>query len=85
MSTESHSRMLTGTVVSTARQKTITVRVERKKIHPKYRKYIRVSSKFHAHDQEEKSHLGDIVKIKECPPKSKTKTWVLVDVLERAK
>jgi len=85
MNAESHSRILTGVVVSTARQKTITVRVDRKKTHPKYRKYIKLSSKFHAHDESGKGKLGDVVRIKECPPRSKTKAWELVDIVENAK
>jgi small subunit ribosomal protein S17 len=82
MNNDSNARTLTGTIVSVAREKTITVKVERKKVHPKYKKYLRVSSKFHAHDEANKGKLGDLVTIRECPPISKTKTWKLVDVLK---
>ena len=81
MNNESNARKLTGTIVSVAREKTITVKVERKKVHPKYKKYLRVSAKFHAHDEDNVGKMGDLVIIRECKPISKTKTWKLLEVL----
>lgn len=74
-------RSLVGTVVSNLMDKSIVVNVERRIQHPLYKKYIRRSKKFHAHDAENICHIGDIVKIEECRPLSKTKSWRLVSVL----
>ena len=70
-------RTETGTVVSNKMDKTVVVLVERKIKHPRYGKYITRSAKRHAHDQDNSCKIGDIVKIKESRPYSKTKTWVL--------
>ncbi len=75
---------LTGRVVSNKMQKTIVVLVERRVRHPKYKKFIRRSSKIHAHDVNEVAKEGDIVEIKECRPISKTKAWVLETVKQKA-
>ncbi|MCH9643318.1 MAG: 30S ribosomal protein S17 [Gammaproteobacteria bacterium] len=80
---QSTARTLTGTVVSDKMNKGIVVLVERKVKHPRYRKYIKRSTKVHAHDEENTSRIGDLVMIKECRPLSKTKSWTLVDVKER--
>ena len=65
--------------------KTIVVRVDTVKVHPRYKKVIRRSSKFHAHDERNEAKVGDIVLIVETRPLSKTKTWRLAEVLEEAK
>ncbi len=76
-------RILTGTVTSDKNEQTITVSVERRFTHPVLKKTIRKSKKYRAHDAENKFRTGDIVKIRECPPISKTKRWeVLVDAVE---
>ncbi|MHB1281519.1 MAG: 30S ribosomal protein S17 [Acidithiobacillus sp.] len=74
-------RSLVGTVVSNLMDKTIVVNVERRIQHPLYKKFIRRSKKFHAHDAENICQIGDTVKIEECRPLSKTKSWRLVKVL----
>jgi small subunit ribosomal protein S17 len=74
-----------GTVVSDAMEKTIVVRVEVVKAHPKYKKVVRRSAKFHAHDEQSAAKVGDIVRIVETRPLSKTKRWRLAEVVEAAK
>lgn len=81
---ETMARTLTGIVVSDKMSDTIVVLVERRVKHPKYGKFIRRSTKVHAHDKENQCHVGDVVTIKECRPISKTKSWTLVDVKEKA-
>jgi small subunit ribosomal protein S17 len=81
---ESVKRTVNGRVVSTAMDKTITVVVERLVPHPLYGKYIRRTTKVHAHDEDNVCQKGDWVSVVECRPVSKQKTWRLVDVLERA-
>jgi small subunit ribosomal protein S17 len=78
-------RSLTGKVVSDKMNKTVTVLVERRAKHPLYGKVIRLSKKYHAHDEENGCHEGDTVIIEECRPLSKTKSWKVVRVLEQAK
>ena len=78
-------RELVGRVVSDKTDKTITVLVERKIKHPLYKKYLTRSKKYHAHDVENQSGVGDVVKIRESRPISKTKKWRLIDVIEKAK
>ena len=72
-------RILVGTVVSDKTNKTVTVLVERKVKHPLYGKIIRRSKKYHAHDEANAFHPGDVVRIEECRPISKTKTWSVKD------
>ena len=72
-------RILQGVVVSDKGQKTIIVKVERRMMHPVYKKFIRRSKKFAAHDENNISKIGDVVRIRECAPISKTKTWELVN------
>ena len=74
-----------GTVVSDAMEKTIVVEVHMIKAHPKYRKVVRRSTKFHAHDETNQAKVGDVVRIVETRPLSKQKRWRLVEVLEVAK
>lgn len=71
-------RMLQGVVVSDKGDKTVVVRVERRVMHPKYKKIIRKSSRFHAHDEENRFKTGDSVRIRECRPISKLKCWEVV-------
>lgn len=82
--TEKSARSLQGSVVSAAMDKTITVLVERQVKHPLYKKYIRRSTKFHAHDENNECGAGDVVKIEECRPISKHKSWRLVEVVTKA-
>ncbi len=77
------ARTLQGTVTSQKMNKTITVVVARRKKHPKYGKYINLSTKYHVHDEKEVSKEGDIVLIQECKPISKTKNWMLVDIVQK--
>jgi small subunit ribosomal protein S17 len=74
-----------GVVVSDAMDKTIVVKVDVIKSHPKYKKVIRRSVKFHAHDEQNAAHIGDVVRIVETRPLSKTKRWRLAEVVEVAK
>ena len=74
-----------GVVVSDAMDKTIVVKVDVIKSHPKYKKVIRRSVKFHAHDEQNAAHVGDVVRIVETRPLSKTKRWRLAEVVEVAK
>lgn len=76
--------MVTGKVVSNKMDKSITVLVERKVRHPLYGKQLRRSTKIKAHDENNICQQGDVVRIKETRPISKTKSWTLVDVLETA-
>ncbi|MCW2950746.1 MAG: rpsQ [Thermoleophilia bacterium] len=78
-------REFVGIVTSDATNKTITVRVDRQKLHPRYKKVMRLSKKLHAHDERNDAHVGDRVRVIASRPMSKTKTWRLVEVLERAK
>ena len=78
-------RTITGEVVSNKMDKTITVLVERKVKHPIYAKYMRRSTKLHAHDAENVCNEGDLVTIVECRPLSKTKCWELVTVDEQSR
>ncbi len=71
-------RVLRGTVISVAGDKTVVVRVERRVKHPTYKKYIRRSKKYAAHDRENRYGAGDLVQIRETRPISKTKTWEVV-------
>jgi len=78
-------RVLTGTVVSDKAEKTVVVRVERRVKHPLYGKIIKLSKKYHAHDAANKFRMGEIVRIEECAPISKLKTWTVVDRIGTAK
>lgn len=76
-------RTLTGRVVSDKMDKTITVLIERRVKHPVYGKYLKRSTKLHAHDENNQCQIGDKVTIRETRPQSKTKSWALVEVVER--
>ena len=82
--TKAVERVLTGKVVSNARDKTIAVLIERKVRHPIYKKYIKRSTKVHAHDENNECGLGDVVRVSESKPFSKTKNWALVEVIEKS-
>ncbi len=77
-------RAIPGTVVSDRMDKTVTVLVERRVLHPLYKKYIRRSTKLHVHDENNECRSGDTVLVRECRPLSKTKNWRLVKILRRA-
>ncbi len=79
------TRSVMGSVVSARMDKSITVVIERKIKHPLYKKYIRRSTKLHAHDENNKCKKGDTVMIVSCRPISKTKHWRLLEIVERAK
>ncbi|MBL0056093.1 MAG: 30S ribosomal protein S17 [Chitinophagaceae bacterium] len=74
-----------GVVSSNKMDKTITVNVERKVKHPLYGKFVKKTTKFHAHDEKNECSIGDTVKIMESRPLSKTKRWRLVEVVEKVK
>jgi small subunit ribosomal protein S17 len=74
-----------GVVVSSAMDKTIVVQVETSKLHPRYKKVIRRATKFHAHDERNEANVGDVVRIVETRPLSKTKNWRLAEIVEAAK
>src|SRR5918998_503649 len=78
-------RVLTGTVVSDKADKTVVVRVERRVKHPLYGKIIRLSKKYHAHDQDNTYREGEQVRIEECAPISKLKSWSVIDRIGAAK
>ena len=78
-------RVLTGRIVSDKTDKTVVVRVERRVKHPLYGKIIKLSKKYHAHDAANEFHSGEIVRIEECAPISKLKTWSVVDRIGVAK
>ncbi len=72
-------RVLSGRVVSDRMDKTVTVLVERRVMHPLYKKFIRRSKKYAAHDEANLCKVGDVVRIEECRPISKRKTWLVVE------
>ncbi|AAV89149.1 ribosomal protein S17 [Zymomonas mobilis subsp. mobilis ZM4 = ATCC 31821] len=77
-------RVLTGTVVSDKTDKTVVVLVERKVKHPLYGKIIRLSKKYHAHDEQNAYHEGETVRIEECAPISKLKSWRVLEKADKA-
>jgi small subunit ribosomal protein S17 len=78
------TRSLVGKVVSDARAKTVTVLVERRVKHELYGKIVARSRKYHAHDENNEFHIGDVVEISESRPLSKTKNWVVTRLVEKA-
>ncbi|MDU0353056.1 30S ribosomal protein S17 [Paraglaciecola aquimarina] len=82
--TEQTSRTVQGRVVSNKMDKTITIAVERKVKHPIYGKFIKRTTKLHAHDETNQCNEGDVVTVRECRPLSKSKNWTLVDVITKA-
>ena len=86
MTTETKTeRTKSGVVTSDKMNQTVTVMIERKIKHPLYKKYIKKSTKIHAHDPDNKCQQGDLVKIAECRPISKTKSWKVVEIVESSK
>jgi small subunit ribosomal protein S17 len=79
------NRRLTGRVVSNAMDKTITVLIERRVQHPLYAKFVRRTTKIHAHDAENACGRGDLVTVEQCRPLSKTKSWRLIEIVEKAR
>jgi small subunit ribosomal protein S17 len=84
MSATNLKRTLTGTIVSDKMDKTVTVLIERKVKHPVLGKIISVSKKYHAHNENNEFHQGDVVTIEETRPMSKTKTWRVSKLVEKA-
>ena len=80
---DTNVRTLQGTVVSDKMDKTITVAINRFVKHPIYGKYMKRTTKLHAHDENNECASGDVVTIRECRPLSKTKSWTLVKIIER--
>ena len=83
--TRNSRKTIIGKVVSNKMQKTIVVAVERKVMHPKYGKFIKMTSKFKAHDEKNECNMNDIVKLMETRPLSKDKRWRLLEIIEKAK
>ena len=78
------ARSISGVVVSNKMDKTVTVLVERLEKHALYKKYIRKSTKLHAHDESNECNEGDMVQIEECRPLSKSKSWRVIQVVNKA-
>ena len=78
-------RTLTGRVVSDKMQKTVTVLIERRVMHPLYGKVVTRSKRYHAHDEKGEFHEGDLVTIEECRPLSRTKAWRVVSLVEKSR
>ncbi len=78
-------KIRTGVVTSNKMDKTITIAIERKVKHPLYGKFVKKTSKFHAHDEKNECSIGDTVKVMETRPMSKLKRWRLVEVVEKVK
>ncbi len=77
-------KTVVGNVVSTKMHKTIVVEVERRKAHPLYRRVIRTTKKFYAHDEKNTAHVGDVVRLEETRPLSKLKRWTLQEIIRQA-
>ena len=84
MIAKKNNKTLSGTVTSNKTEKTVTVLVERRIKHPLYGKFITLSKKYHAHDENDEFHQGDVVLIEECRPLAKTKSWRVAKLLEKA-
>ncbi len=78
-------KVRSGTVTSDAREKTITVKIERLVRHPQYNRVVKKRAKLMAHDEKNDAHVGDLVEVMETKPLSKTKRWRLTKIIERAK
>ena len=78
-------RVLTGRVVSNKMQKTIVVAIERRRLHPLYKKYLTLTKNIKAHDETNQAGIGDLVRVIESRPISKEKCWRLAEILEKAK
>ncbi|OQY35196.1 MAG: 30S ribosomal protein S17 [Spirochaetaceae bacterium 4572_59] len=84
-SRKTNKKVFTGVVTSNKMDKTIVVQISTKKLHPLYKKYVTKSVKYKAHDEKNDANIGDTVRIQECRPVSKDKSWSLQEILERAK
>lgn len=84
MSEEKVLRTQTGSVISDRMDKTVTVLIERKVKHPLYGKFVKKSTKLHVHDENNECSIGDVVRITECRPISRSKSWKLVEIVEKA-
>jgi len=82
--TAGQRKILVGLVVSTKMAKTIVVEVNRQKAHPLYRRVVKRSKKFYAHDEEQTAHTGDFVRIEETRPLSRLKRWTLKEIVKRS-
>lgn len=82
---EANKRTLSGRIVSDKMEKTVTVLVERRVKHPLYGKIMTQSKKYHAHDEKNEFHEGDLVLIEECRPLAKTKAWRVIKLVEKAR
>ena len=82
---EANKRTLSGRVVSDKMEKTVTVLVERRVKHPLYGKIMTRSKKYHAHDETNEFHEGDLVMIEECRPLARTKAWRVIKLVEKAR
>lgn len=85
MEERNHRKERIGVVVSDKMQKSIVVAIKDREQHPLYGKFVKKTKKFHAHDENNDAHVGDIVRIMETRPLSKTKRWRLVEIVEKAK
>ena len=83
--TRNSRKVRTGVVTSIMGAKSVVVRIDNRKRHPKYGKMITVTKKLHCHDEQGIAHLGDTVKVMETRPLSATKRWRLIEIVERAK
>jgi small subunit ribosomal protein S17 len=81
--TRGHRKERVGEVLSSKMAKTIVVQVERRFPHPRFKKVVTAYAKFYAHDEKSEAKVGDVVRIQECRPLSKTKRWRLVEVVDR--
>ena len=84
MSEQAVKRTLVGVVTSNKMEKSLTVSIERQIQHAKYGKYLKRTTKLHVHDENNEAREGDVVRIQECRPLSKTKAWTLVEIVQRA-
>ncbi len=84
MSERGRRKMVTGTVVSDKMDKTVTVKVSRRLQHPRYKKFLTRSKKYHAHDENNECHVGDMVQLMETRPISRSKRWRVVEVVKKA-
>jgi len=82
---KAHKKVYTGQVVSDKMEKTIVVAVSKRALHTLYKKYVKQTKKIKAHDPQNEAHVGDTVRVIECRPVSKEKTWRLMEIVERAK
>jgi small subunit ribosomal protein S17 len=84
VSERGHRKTVTGTVVSDKMDKTVTVLVQRRLRHPLYRKFVTKSRKYHAHDEANECHAGDMVRLMESRPLSRLKRWRVVEIVKKA-